>query len=193
MKRRRACARRHTVEYAAEAGVCGKCNWREHCTTAVAGRTVQRHEQAAQVAAGKAIARSPQGQRDRWRRQTLIEGKFCASRQRTRVQAEPAAAAVAPGDPGLAHRRRAEREASGESRRKESGRSGCSDGTRRRGEGALEEDYPAWAGLAGMKSLFGAAGTTSAQQNPALCLVPHLGNRPNRCAPHAARRHLEVD
>ena len=56
------------MEYAAEAGVCGKCNWREHCTTAVAGRTVQRHEQAAQVAAGKAIAHSPQGQRDRWRR-----------------------------------------------------------------------------------------------------------------------------
>jgi len=76
LKRRRACTRRHTVEYAPAAGVCGKCNLRERCTTAAAGRTVQRHEQAAQVAAGKAIARSPQARRDRRRRQTLIEGSF---------------------------------------------------------------------------------------------------------------------
>ena len=69
LKRRRACARRHTVEYAPAAGVCGKCPLREHCTTAAAGRTVQRHEQAALVA-GKAIARSPQARRDRRRRRT---------------------------------------------------------------------------------------------------------------------------
>lgn len=76
LKRRRACARRHTVEYAPDAGACAKCSLRQHCTTAAAGRTLQRHEQAALVAAGKAIARSPQARRDRRRRQTLIEGSF---------------------------------------------------------------------------------------------------------------------
>lgn len=76
LKRRRACARRHTVEYAPAAGVCAQCSLRQHCTTAAAGRTVQRHEQAALVAAGKAMARSPQARRDRRRRQTLIEGSF---------------------------------------------------------------------------------------------------------------------
>jgi len=76
LKRRRACPRRHTVEYAPDAGVCAACALRTRCTTAGAGRTVQRHEQAALVAAGKAIARSPQARRDRRRRQTLIEGSF---------------------------------------------------------------------------------------------------------------------
>ena len=76
LKRRRACARRHTLEYAPAAGVCAACPLRDHCTTAAGGRTLQRHEQAALVAAGKAIARSPQARRDRRRRQTLMEGSF---------------------------------------------------------------------------------------------------------------------
>lgn len=76
LKRRRACPRRHTVEYAPDAGVCAACALRPHCTTAAAGRTLQRHEQAVPVAAGKVIARSPQARRDRRRRQTLIEGSF---------------------------------------------------------------------------------------------------------------------
>ena len=66
------------------------CALRGRCTTAVAGRNVQRHEQAALVAAGKAIAHRPH------------------ARQRTRVQAFALAAAVAPRDPGLTDRGRAE-------------------------------------------------------------------------------------
>jgi len=76
LKRRRACPRRHTFEYAPDAGVCGKCPLREHCTKAAGGRTLQRHEQAALVEVGKKIARSSQARRDRRRRQTLVEGSF---------------------------------------------------------------------------------------------------------------------
>jgi transposase len=76
LKRRRACARRHTHEYAPDPGVCAVCALREHCTTAAAGRTLQRHDQAGLVAAGKTIARSAQARRDRRRRQTLVEGSF---------------------------------------------------------------------------------------------------------------------
>ena len=76
LKRRRASTRGHTFEYATDAGVCRKCPLREHCTKAAGGRTLQRHEQAALVEVGKAIARSPQARRDRRRRQTLVEGSF---------------------------------------------------------------------------------------------------------------------
>lgn len=76
LKRRRACARRQVVEYAAQASVCAQCILRAKCTTARAGRTLQRHEQAALVAVGRNKARSTQARRDRRRRQTLMEGSF---------------------------------------------------------------------------------------------------------------------
>lgn len=76
LKRRRYCARRRPHEYAPAPGTCAACPLRERCTSATAGRTLSRHEQAGAVAAGKVIARGPQARRDRRRRQTLIEGGF---------------------------------------------------------------------------------------------------------------------
>jgi transposase len=76
LKRRRAHARRQTLEYAPEPGVCSACSLRDHCTTAARGRTLERYEQAALAEAGKKIARSRQARRDRRRRQTLVEGSF---------------------------------------------------------------------------------------------------------------------
>ena len=76
LKRRRACPRRQALEYAPDAGVCAQCVLRDKCTTAAAGRTLQRHEQAALVAVGQKTARSAQARRDRRRRQSLMEGSF---------------------------------------------------------------------------------------------------------------------
>jgi transposase len=76
LKRRRYCARRRTHEYAPEPGACAGCALRARCTSAAAERTVQRHEAAAAVAAGRTIARSAPARRDRRRRQTLMEGSF---------------------------------------------------------------------------------------------------------------------
>ena len=76
LTQRRYHERRSTYEYTAAAGVCAACALREKCTSAKTGRTLQRHEQAARVALGKQIARSEEAQRDRRRRQHLIEGSF---------------------------------------------------------------------------------------------------------------------
>lgn len=76
LSRRRYHPRRRTYEYTAKAGVCASCPLRQRCTHGQKERTVQRHEQAEQVEAGRRIARSPRAQRDRRRRQHLMEGSF---------------------------------------------------------------------------------------------------------------------
>src|SRR5258706_1049781 len=77
LRRRRYHERRSTYEYTTAAGVCAACALREKCTNAkTAGRTLQRHKQAAHVALGRQIARSPGARRDRRRRQHLMEGSF---------------------------------------------------------------------------------------------------------------------
>jgi transposase len=77
LTRRRYHERRSTYEYTTAAGVCAACALRQKCTNAkTAGRTLQRHKQAAQVALGRQIARSSAARRDRKRRQHLIEGSF---------------------------------------------------------------------------------------------------------------------
>lgn len=77
LKRRRYHGRRSTYEYTTAAGVCTACPLRNQCTNAkTAGRTLQRHKHAAQVALGRHIARTAVARRDRQRRQHLIEGSF---------------------------------------------------------------------------------------------------------------------
>jgi hypothetical protein len=77
LRLRRYHERRSTYEYTPAAGVCAACALREKCTNAkTAGRTLQRHKQAAHVALGRQIARSPRARRDRRRRQHLMEGSF---------------------------------------------------------------------------------------------------------------------
>ena len=76
LPRRRYHERAKTHEYGAGASVCAACPWREKCTRAKTGRTLQRHAQAAQVALGKQMARGAEARRDRRRRQWLMEGSF---------------------------------------------------------------------------------------------------------------------
>ncbi len=77
LRRRRYHERRSTYEYTTATGVCAACALRGKCTNAkTTGRTLQRHKQAASVALGRQIARSPRARRDRRRRQHLMEGSF---------------------------------------------------------------------------------------------------------------------
>lgn len=62
--------------YQTEAGICRKCPLREHCTPSLRGRMVIRYEKQELIEKGLAQAQSPQGQRDRNRRQYLMEGSF---------------------------------------------------------------------------------------------------------------------
>jgi transposase len=74
--RRRFYKRRRTWEYRAGRGVCAACPLRSQCTSCATGRSVQRHEQEAQVELGRKMARSVAARRDRRRRQHLMEGSF---------------------------------------------------------------------------------------------------------------------
>lgn len=75
LKKRRYHPRRRTWEYTAEPGVCAACVLRAHCTTGKE-RTLQRHDQAAQVELGRQLGRSAAARADRRRRWHLMEGSF---------------------------------------------------------------------------------------------------------------------
>jgi len=76
LERRRFHKRRRTWEYVAAHKVCAICPLRSQCTRCATGRSVQRHELEAEVAVGRQMARSVAAQRDRRRRQHLMEGSF---------------------------------------------------------------------------------------------------------------------
>jgi transposase len=67
---------RHTMEYKASSRVCLACGLRSQCTRAKLGRTVKRHEKQAALDLAREQARSRAAQRDRQRRQHLMEGSF---------------------------------------------------------------------------------------------------------------------
>ena len=62
--------------YRTDAGVCARCPLREHCTPARRGRVLMRYEGQEEIDRGLAQAQSAAAQRDRRRRQHLVEGSF---------------------------------------------------------------------------------------------------------------------
>lgn len=76
LKPRRLQAGRHTMEYKARASVCAGCVLRAQCTRSRHGRTLKRHEKQAALEMARAQAQSRAAQRDRRRRQHLMEGSF---------------------------------------------------------------------------------------------------------------------
>jgi hypothetical protein len=74
--RRRLHPYRGTGEYTAGKTVCQSCSLRQQCTTAKMGRSLQRHPKEKLIEQGRRLARSVAAQRDRRRRQHLIEGSF---------------------------------------------------------------------------------------------------------------------
>lgn len=62
--------------YRAQAGVCARCPLREHCTPSSRGRILMRYDGQEQIDRGLTQARSAAAQRDRRRRQYLVEGSF---------------------------------------------------------------------------------------------------------------------
>jgi len=67
---------RRTMEYKAAKKVCASCRLRAQCTRAAEGRTVKRHEKQALLDVARGQAHSRAAQRDRRRRQHLMEGSF---------------------------------------------------------------------------------------------------------------------
>ena len=76
LKPRRLHKVRRTIEYQAPTAVCAGCVLRAQCTRANHGRTVKRHEKQALLDVARGQARSRAAQRDRRRRQHLMEGSF---------------------------------------------------------------------------------------------------------------------
>lgn len=74
--RRRLHPYRGTVEYTAGKMTCQNCALRSQCTTAQMGRTLQRHPKEQLIQQGRRLAQSAAAQRDRRRRQHLMEGSF---------------------------------------------------------------------------------------------------------------------
>jgi transposase len=76
LRRRRFHPYRRTLEYTAGKTICQKCPLRGQCTTAKTGRSLQRHPKEKLLRQARQMARSPAAQRDRQRRQHLMEGSF---------------------------------------------------------------------------------------------------------------------
>ncbi len=76
LKPRRLHPVRRTMEYKARKSVCAACLLRAQCTRASNGRTVKRHEKQALLDVARGQAHSSAAQRDRRRRQHLMEGSF---------------------------------------------------------------------------------------------------------------------
>lgn len=76
LKPRRLHPVRRTMEYKAAKRVCAACLLRAQCTRASNGRTVKRHEKQALLDVARGQAHSRAAQRDRRRRQHLMEGSF---------------------------------------------------------------------------------------------------------------------
>lgn len=75
--RRRRCVRRQRVwEYGADIAACASCALRSQCTRSKVARVISRHEQAEVLEVCRAQADSAAAQRDRQRRQYLVEGSF---------------------------------------------------------------------------------------------------------------------
>jgi len=76
LKPRRLHGVRRTMEYKAAKSSCARCVLRAQCTRAAHGRTVKRHEKQALLDVARGQAHSRAAQRDRRRRQHLMEGSF---------------------------------------------------------------------------------------------------------------------
>lgn len=76
LKPRRLHGMRRTMEYKASKSTCASCALRAQCTRAAHGRTVKRHEKQALLDVARGQAHSRAAQRDRRRRQHLMEGSF---------------------------------------------------------------------------------------------------------------------
>ena len=76
LKPRRLHPVRRTIEYKAAKSVCALCLLRTQCTRAAQGRTVKRHEKQGALDIARAQAHRPLAQRDRKRRQHLMEQSF---------------------------------------------------------------------------------------------------------------------
>jgi transposase len=76
LKPRRVHPVRHTMEYKAAAHVCAACALRPQCTRAKLGRTLHRHEKQELLDRARTQAHSRGAQRDRQRRQQLMEQSF---------------------------------------------------------------------------------------------------------------------
>ena len=77
LSRRKQKTARKCFEYAASASTCSTCRLRPQCTRAKGtARTIQRHDGQEAIEAARAQSHSAQAQRDRARRQWLVEGSF---------------------------------------------------------------------------------------------------------------------
>jgi transposase len=77
LNRRKHKTTRKCFEYAALGSTCSACGWRAQCTRAHStARTIKRHYGQEAIEAARAESHSEQGQRDRARRQWLLEGSF---------------------------------------------------------------------------------------------------------------------
>jgi hypothetical protein len=76
LERRRYIKRRHVWEYSADKSVCAGCALRAQCTRSKTGRVLSRHEDAGILETCRQQSHSAAGQRDRQRRQHLLEGSF---------------------------------------------------------------------------------------------------------------------
>jgi transposase len=76
LRRRRYVKRRQVWEYAADKATCAGCALRTQCTRSQSARTLSRSEHAEVLTFCRAQSHSVAGQRDRRRRQHLIEGSF---------------------------------------------------------------------------------------------------------------------
>ena len=76
LKPRRLHWAKRTIEYKAPKRVCAGCVLRAQCTRATNGRTLQRHEKQAALDVARGQAHSRAAERDRKRRQHLMEASF---------------------------------------------------------------------------------------------------------------------